>query len=266
MVKDSAFRFKIILFVLAAILTVFFAVRDSLARFVWEKYNNAGAAYFLNWRDADLAMQIGYYYFGGSDYDLEKAEKAYEKALKIKPGILWGHYQLARIYFIKGDFNKAIEEINKELEYNPENLRSLYVRGLIFGYRGDLSNAEADFRRFTEWAPKEWAGYNDLAWILEKEEKYSDAEKTIQRAFSEIQDAKNNPWLWNSLGVAQLNLKEYKEAKVSFQKAKELAGKLTVNDWQRAYPGNNPENAESGLTAFRKAIAANIQAVEKHLR
>src|SRR3990172_10167699 len=122
--------------------------------------------------DAGFLMRQGNFYFNGGAYDLEKAERAFQRAVRIEPGILWGHYQLARIYFVKGNFDKAIEEINKELEANPENLRSLYVRGLIYGYRnqfGDLELVENDFRRFTYWAPSEWAGYNDLAWILSKE-------------------------------------------------------------------------------------------------
>lgn len=31
-------------------------------------------------------------------YDLEKAKRAYEKALAVDPNIVLGHYQLARIY------------------------------------------------------------------------------------------------------------------------------------------------------------------------
>src|SRR3989338_315442 len=123
---------------------------------------------FFAWEriDPKLEMQTGNYYFNGGAYDLEKAEEAFKRALRADPKILWGHYQLARIYFVKGEKEKALKEINKELEANPANLRSLYVRGLINGYSGDLKNAEEDFRRFTLWAPKEWAGYNDLAWIL----------------------------------------------------------------------------------------------------
>ena len=101
-----------------------------------------------------------------------KLEQSYQKAIAIKPDIFWCHYQLARIYFMKGDFNKALEEIDKELKAHPENLRSLYVRGLIFGYRGDFVAAEKDFNHFINWAPKEWAGYNDLAWVLDKQGKY----------------------------------------------------------------------------------------------
>ena len=214
-------------------------------------------------------MFIGNYYFNGvigsREYNPDISFKAYKKAVSIKSGILWGHYQLARIYFVKGNFDKAIEEVNKEFEFNPENLRSLYVRGLIYGYRnqaGDLEKAEADFRRFTLWAPKEWAGYNDLAWILSKQGNYSEAEKTVNLALKEVPEAKENPWFWNSLGVAQLNLKKYTGAADSFKKAKKLAEKLTTNDWAHAYPGNNPSTGSEGLSTFIAAIEENFRRAE----
>jgi tetratricopeptide (TPR) repeat protein len=241
----------------------FLLAQDALARLALEKFGRPDIALLLNRGDAKLAMFLGNYYFNGtlgrSEYNLDKAERAYQKATAVRPGILWGHYQLARIYFIKGQLEKALEEINKELEANPENLRSLYVRGLIYGYSGNLDKAEADFRRFTEWAPKEWAGYNDLAWILSKRSKYREAKEAAMRGIDEAQDGRENPWLWNARGVAELNLGEYKEAKTSFAKAKALAEKLSENDWRRAYPGNNPQNAGLGLKAFREAIEENLR-------
>lgn len=249
----------------AVIVFSFFLSRDVLARFVWQKYRWPQTALLLDKSDVNLAMFIGNYHFngviGGGEYNLVVAQKAFKKAVRINSKILWGHYQLARIIFVKGDYNGALEEINKELEANPENLRSLYVRGLIYGYRnqaGDLGKAEDDFRRFTLWAPSEWAGYNDLAWILSKEGKYAEAEKELNRAFESVPDGDKNAWLRNALGVAELNLKKYSRATNSFKKAKELAGGLTAKDWIHAYPGNNPSTGGAGLSVFLKAISENL--------
>lgn len=251
----------------AIILFGFIISRDSLARLAWEKVSRPDLALVLLSKDEKLAMRLGSYYFNGGAYDLKKAKKAYEKALKSEPDPLWANYQLARIYFVEGDNAKALEYINRELEFYPENLRSLYVRGLIYGYRGqagDLEKAEADFWRFTGWVPKEWAGYNDLAWILSKQGKYLEAEKALNLAFKEILEAENNPWLWNALGVAELNLKKYTSATNSFKKAKELAENLTETEWRRSYPGNNPVNAKEGLSAFIAAIKENLRRAQNY--
>lgn len=248
------------------IFLIFNNYRDSLASFAWQKYRFSKTAILLDRSDADLAMFIGNYHFNGvigsGEYNPDIAEKAFKKAVRVDPEILWGHYQLARVYFVKGDYNGALYEINRELEVNPENLRSLYVRGLVYGYRalpGDLENAGIDFKRFTEWAPKDWAGYNDLAWVLSKREKYGEAEKIINLAFKEALDGRENPWLWNALGVAQLNLKKYSAAANSFKKAKNLAEKLTLEEWRRSYPGNNPASAQEGVLVFIKTIGENLR-------
>lgn len=256
--------FIALLFLLLLVLSMlsFFAYGDSLARMAAYKYGNRDMALWLNRRDAKLAMFLGNYYFGQtlgkSEYDLTKAKRAFKKAVKITPGILWGHYQLARIAFAESDFTEALREINEELRFNPENLRSLYVRGLIYGYQGDLEKAETDFSRFIAWAPMEWGGYNDLSWILSKRGKDAEAEKVIQQALRKVPDAEKNPWLWNSLGVAQLNLNDYNNAVTSFNKAQTLAENITNRDWRLAYPGNEPNSAADGLLAFRNAIEKNL--------
>ena len=247
-----------------ALVFAFLFSRDSLANLVWQKIHRPNIALILLNKDEKLAMQLGSYYFNGGAYNLAKAKKAYEKALKSDPNPLWANYQLARIYFVEGDSLKALEYINKELDFYPENLRSLYVRGLIYGYRGqdlDLEKAEADFKRFTLWAPKEWAGYNDLAWVLSKNGKYKEAKEAISAAFREISESENNPWLWNGLGVAELNLQNYSEARRAFEKAKDLASNLTLNDWQRSYPGNDPITYKQGLEDFHAAIEENLRRV-----
>lgn len=254
----------------AVLLFGFLLSQDAVARLAWHRFNRPDITLKLVRRDAGLAMLLGNYYFGQtigrSKYDLAKAELAFQKAVAADPDILWGHYQLARVIFLKADYEEALAEINAELAANPENLRSLYVRGLIYGYRnlaGDLEKAEADFRRFTRWAPTEWAGYNDLTWILAKQEKNDEARNALAEAFREVPDAERNPWLWNSLGVADLNLGSYRSAAAAFARARTLAGNLEPADWRTAYPGNDPRQAEAGLQAFRDAIAENLTRAEQ---
>jgi len=253
---------EIIVAICSILLFGFLFSRDLLARFAWQKYHSPATALVLASQDTKLLMQLGNYYFNGGAYDLARAKKAYEKTLRVDSKILWGHYQLGRIYFVEGKFDSALEEIERELEANPENLRSLYVRGLIYGYRGqagDLAKAEADFQRFTQWIPGEWGGYNDLAWILVKSGKYEESKNAILRAFENVPNGRENPWLWNSLGVAFLNMGKGNEAKVAFENALRYSEGITETEWRKAYPGNNPASAGEGPQAFRNAIEENLR-------
>jgi hypothetical protein len=74
-----------------------------------------------------------------------------------------------------------------------------------------------------------------------------------------------NPWLWDNLGVQQLNLNEYKDALYSFTQAKNLAARLTVAEWHNSYPGNNAAQSAEGIAQFQAAIEKNIETAQQHL-
>lgn len=258
------------------VLFLFEQKRDSLAHFLFERYQLVTIPLVLAEHDADIPFTIGNYYFGNTisadapdegHYNIAAAERAFEKMLDINPEALWGHYQLARIHFVRGDFSRALDEIVQELRHHPQNLRSLYVRGLIYAYRaedGDTERAERDFAQFVLWAPSEWAGYNDLAWILGRQEKYEEAHRVLSRGLVEASGALENPWMWNNLGTIKLNLKRYDEALESFKRANELASTLTEHTWQRAYPGNSPSSNSERISEFKESILRNIKRAELH--
>jgi tetratricopeptide (TPR) repeat protein len=243
--------------ILLVLVGMLFFYPASLSRFFWEELSSPLLALLLPHDDAPLVMEIGTYYFGIGVYDLFRAKHAFQKAVAIEPSILWGHYQLARILFVEGEWAKALEEINEELDQNPENLRSLYVRGLIYASMGYIEDAVKDFEHFVLWAPTEWAGYNDLAWVLAKEGENEKVVAVIERAFEKVPGTKENPWLLNTLGVAYLNSKEYEKAHDLFAEAEHFADSLSLSAWSVAYPGNSPDSHASGLEAFRAAIEVN---------
>lgn len=238
---------------------------DTIAQWAWQ-HGHPEIALAFDRTNAALAMQIGMAEFGGNGYNLSVALPAFEKAVAIEPGVLWGHYEIARILFVDDKLPQALAQANLELQYNPENLRTLYIRALIEGYRDDYTNAESDLRRFVGWAPTEWAGYNDLGWILLQEGKYSEAVQDMQSAFSSATGAHTNPWLWNTLGVAQLDLEDYPDALASFEQAQTLAAAMTTAQWQQAYPGDAPASDQGGLAAFRAAISQNIAKAQANIQ
>ncbi|MSU74785.1 tetratricopeptide repeat protein [Candidatus Kaiserbacteria bacterium] len=230
--------------------------RESFGWIVWRTLHSVSIATTLNKTDPALLFAIGNYYFGDGAYNTEKAEKYFKKALALDPILQGVHYQLARVYFIKGYFVRALAEINKEIELYPDFGRSHYVRGLIYGYTGQLADAETEFKAFLVWKPQSWAGNNDLAWIYFQEGKYAEA-RDAARAGLKI--APTNPWLLNALGVALLNLGEKKEAKDVFTQALDSSNKMNKNDWGSAYPGNNPMVYGQGFSQMKESIEENIR-------
>ncbi len=211
---------------------------------------------FLAPPNAQALFERGNYYYGGGAYDTAKAEKYFRAALALDPMLQGPHYQLARIYFVQGDFYTAENEINKELDLHPDFKRSYYVRGLIYGYSGRLAEAEADFKQFLKWMPDSWAGNNDLAWIYFQEGKYAEAHDTARVGLT---IAPENPWLLNALGVALLNLDDKKGAKEAFTKALAVIGSMNEKDWGVAYPGNDPSIYGEGFSKMKVSIQQNLQ-------
>jgi len=218
-----------------------------------------GAFYFQGEIRTVLAKQAissGNYYFNGGAYDLEKAEFWTRAALFLDPKPTYNiHYQLARIYFSKNEYPKALKEINTQLAANPSNQRAYYVRGLINGFLGNFNEAIRDFKKFVVWAPEGWAGYNDLSWAYYEAGQFKEAKEIAQRGLEKFPE---NTWLLNGLGAAEQGLKNYSEAEIWFKKAREAVKDLTVEEWRKAYLGDNPAASQASLQKFKDEIKYNL--------
>ena len=246
-----------IVFTVAVAAALLVAFGDAVARASWQR-GWPNTALLFDRSDADLALTIGSHYFGAPRYDLDLAASAYRKALRIDAKSPLAHYQLARIYFVQGKFDGAIGEANRELEANAFNARSLYIRGLAYGFLKRYDRAEEDFSKFVRWAPTEWAGYNDLAWVLIAGGKSNEAEAVLADAIEENPEFGANPWLLNNFGIAEMDLNDYRHAALAFARARHFAKRLTIEDWRRAYPGNNPADLAGGLEKFNQSVDANL--------
>lgn len=235
-----------------------FSQKEKVGKFVWSLYKNPTIVLALN-GDASQALEIGNYYFnayGNGVYDLERAGKYFEKALELDPLVLDAWHQLARIDFLNGNFNDALFKINKQIELHGKNqMAAYYIRGLIHGYRREFNEAANDFLIFLEWDPKNWATHTDLAWVYFQKGDYANAEKIAQQGLGYFPD---NPWLLNMRGISLLNLGNKTETESLLTRALEEARKLTVDNWEKAYPGNDPNVAARGLAAMIEAIEFNL--------
>ncbi len=240
--------------VLLVVLVLFSTVRNALAH-VLVQQRLPQLAVLMHPTDAGIYFSIGNHYFSDEAYNTQKAVRNYRLALQFDPSLQGPHYQLARIYFIQGNFTDALYEINRELAQHPEYMRAHYTRGLIYGYIGDLERAASDFEAFVTWKPDSWAGHNDLAWVQFQQGRYADAAETAQRGLAITPD---NPWLLNSLGVAQLNLGLKEDARVAFTKAQRIAETMAPKDWGVAYPGNDPAIYAEGLDKMKSSLTENL--------
>ena len=254
MLQNNKILIVLSFFLIASVLL--WSFREPASYLVWEKLRSEKIALALNAADPGLQFAIGDYYFGRGAYDVTQAKKYFQATIALDERYPRAHYQLSRTYFIRGNLNQALKEIDRELELYPDFKRSYYIRGLTYGYRKELEKAAADFEEFLKWKPESWAGHNDLAWIYFQ---MGDYEKVLRTTEEGLQYTPLNAWLLNSQGVALLNLGRKEEARLAFEKALPIAMSMTVADWGRSYPGNNPEIYPQGLASMRESIKKNLE-------
>lgn len=210
----------------------------------------------LNPHDPDLLMTIGNSFFGdGRIYDQKKAYENFSAVIRKDPSRVEAHYQLGRIYFINGQFESAITEIQTVLHLDPDFKKAYYMYGLVSGYKGDLDQAIWGFSEFIARDGFNWAGYNDLAWIHFKQ---GDYEKTKVIALRGLAHAPDNPWLQNTYGTALLNLGDPGQARTVFMTALATCEEMRPEDWGGAYPGNDPILYDRGLNEMCMTIRKNL--------
>ena len=212
----------------------------------------------------------GQYYFNHGDradgtYDLLQARTYYEQAIAVDPfGNELAWHQLGRIDFLEGKFDNAIITFHRQIEHFGDTIPNVYyMLGLTYGYMardtGDViawEKAEAHFIKYLEYDPTSpWARV-DLSWVLFAQGKYAEMLPILEIA---IEDSPDNPWVLNMYGLALLNTEQKETAHEYFLLARDGAKKLSVEEWGKSYPGNDPGIWGRGLGEFRSIIERNIE-------
>ena len=219
---------------------------------------------------AQMYFDIGVYYFNQDEdplsgpYDLVSARHYFEEAARLNPKVseeLW--YQYGRIDFVEGKLDDALDKFQTQMEYFGEDVPNVqYMKGLTYGYKAKASNnpddwrqAELGFINFIPYVPEAPWPRVDLAWLFFLQGKYEEMKPVLEEGLLARPD---NAWLNNMYGLSLLNTGDKKNALVYFVKAEEAALVMTVEEWGRAYPGNDQKLWGDSLEEFRKTIKENI--------
>lgn len=193
------------------------------------------------------------------EYDIDRADRFFRSAASIDPKYPYLYHQLARISFLKGDFSKALAQINRQIaEYGDQTPNSYYVRGLIEGYMGDYEASIADYQEYLKSDPHNWAAINDYAWVLLKAER---AEEVVAVTDDGLKYFPDNAWLLNTNAIALYEVGDIERAREQAKKALVAASQVSEQAWLSAYPGNDPRIAQEGISAFVEAARQNMHTI-----
>ncbi len=208
------------------------------------------------------AFEYGEKYFNAIDpkhYDVVRAEYFFEKAARDQ-SLPYVNHELARISFLKGDFDLALSRINLQISLQGTSTpNSYYIRGLIEGFRGDYASAARDYETYLHTDSRNWAAINDYAWVLLKANRPKDALVAVDWGLIYWPQ---NPWLLNSRATALFEMGRWGDAHEAVVAAEAAVASVDEKAWLHAYPGNDPLIAAQGVTAFKKAVDDNMHTIE----
>lgn len=177
-------------------------------------------------------LTIAWIYQHAEQWD--KAIEACQRVLDEFGGftkVPYAQYQLANVYTMKGDFQKAEETLLKLTDADPDVIdRRIYAAanndlGYVWADEGkNLDRAEKMIRIALETSPDSAAYLDSMGWVLFKRKNYAEAIVHLKKA-TEQEDGQD-PVIWDHLGDSYLQLGDKTEAKSAWKKSIELYDKV----------------------------------------
>jgi tetratricopeptide (TPR) repeat protein len=133
-------------------------------------------------------------------------------------------YMGARVAFLDGNLDKALEEINAAMALAPDQFLFHFFRGYIYISRKEYPLAEADFTKVISLAPDFQGAYTQRARALMFQNRVDQAITDLNRALS------LNPNNQEALGyraIAYFDQKKYESAQADAARAQTLGYKFT---------------------------------------
>jgi len=185
----------------------------------------------------------------------EKAEDAFQAAIKIAPDFLKPYYALARLYLAQKDLDKAISQYQVLLENNPDQASPHMMLGVLYKMKNDYSQAQENYEKALAINPKFAKAANNLAYLLSEQEDHLD--EALRLALKAKSIDANDPYIRDTLGWVYYKMELYEDAlrelKVSVNK---LSNNATVN-YHLGMVYYRLENSDQAKLSFKNALNLN---------
>ena len=156
--------------------------------------------------------------------ELDKAEAAYLKAIRIAPALVQAHRDLAQVYAITNRPDKALIELNQVIKRDPKDVNALMLSGILHQRMNDIGGARETYEKVLALSPGFAQAANNLAYIYS--EYYGDMNSALGMARIAREHAPNDPAVADTLGWV---LYKQKEPQAALRYLKESAAKLPDN-------------------------------------
>jgi len=116
-----------------------------------------------------------------AETDLAPAREAFQKAVLLRPENTDYRYNLASVLAARGEFSGALKEFEAVREARPESPELANNLGVLYVETGAFGQGEAEFQRAIARAPKDEGGYLNLAMLLARLGKKTEALDVLRK-------------------------------------------------------------------------------------
>ena len=157
-----------------------------------------------------------------------------QTAIRQRPGYLPARYELARAYWIKGDFARAEGELKRVIELKPKDEGAYFYLGMTYLEQKRPQPARETFTQLLRVNPNSADAHFGLGAVSSTEQKYPEAigEYKLTAKLDPDYDG-----VYQEMGLVQARLKLYDDAIASFLKQQKN--------------GDNPENENALASAYQ---------------
>lgn len=92
------------------------------------------------------------------------------------------HARLGRLYYLKKQYNQAIEQFSIALKAKPDAPTTLFFRGQALSMLGKLESAIRDFDACLRLQPTAADAFREIGYIREFQKRYLEAREAFERA------------------------------------------------------------------------------------
>lgn len=129
--------------------------------------------------------------------------------------------ELAGLYFGRGQYNTALDEIKLALAARPDLPDAFSLRGLVYSAMGETRLAEDNFLRALQLVPSDGGTMHNYAWFLCQQGRYAESEAQFNKALGQTQ-YRDIVRTYLAQGVCQARAGRWSEAERTLSRSYEL--------------------------------------------
>ncbi len=140
------------------------------------------------------------------------------EALKRGAGV---RLELASLYFSRGQFNTALDEVKLAIQADPRNGAAYNLSGLIYAALGNTAQSDASFQRALQINPRDADTMNNYGWVLCENKRYKESVEMFQRALAQP-NYRGAASTLRAMGVCQSRDGQLQEAEASLMRSYQI--------------------------------------------